>query len=124
MSAENNIATLFPWITSSFVQQLIVRSEHREDVTVKSYSAKKCFESGENFASYMVGVEVFIDNGSNMSEAKRDFLIKIAIPTEEFSRMCEECLYYEKEIEAYTKVLPAIDSALNSVKESASIAPR
>lgn len=124
MSAANNIATLFPWITSSFVQHLIVRSEQRNDVTIKSFSVKKCFESGENFASYMVGLEVFVDNGSDVGEDKRDFLIKIAIPTEDFSRMCAECLYYEKEIEAYTKVLPAIDSALNSVEESADIAPR
>lgn len=124
MSAANNITTLFPWITSSFVQHLIVRSEQRKGVTVKSYIVKKCFESGENFASCMVGLEVLVDNGSDGSEDKRDFLIKIAIPTEEFSRLCEECLYYEKEIEAYTKILPAIDSALNFVEESDDIAPR
>lgn len=123
MSAENNIVTLFPWITSSFVQHIIARSEQRKDVTLKSFSVRKCFESGENFASYMVGLEVFIDNGSDVSD-KRDFLIKIAIPTDEFSRMCEECLYYEKEIETYTKILPAIDGALNSAGVSADIAPR
>lgn len=123
MSAEYKIFELFPWITPSFVQNLIKKSEQSENVTLKSFDAQKCFNNGENFSSYMIGLKTIFESESD-GEKSRDFLLKIAIQTEDFQKICQETLLYEREIEAYTNVLPAVEELLKSVGESGQIAPR
>lgn len=123
MTAKNNIFELFPWITSSFVQTLIEKSEQSKQVALKSFTANKCFEGGESFSSTMIALAVFYDDG-NGNEKKNDFLVKIALQTEEYIKLCEESLIYEKEIETYTKILPAIKIALESNGVCGQIAPR
>lgn len=123
MCEKINISKLFPWITRSFVQKLIEKSEQNEQVVLKDFSTKKCFDSGLSFSSTMIALRVLIDDGHG-DEKERDFVIKIALQTEEYSRLCEECLIYEKEIETYTKILPAIKNALELQGNSGQIAPR
>lgn len=123
MSKEIVITELFPWITSSFVQNAIEKSENTTNVVLKSYTAKKCFNDGENFSSYMIGLNVLFED-ENHEEKQRDFILKIAIQTEEFQRICEECLLFDREIEAYTRVLPVVVKSLEDVGISAQIAPK
>lgn len=123
MSKQINISELFPWITSSFVQDVIEKSEQSRNVVLKSYTAEKCFNDGENFSSYMIGLNVLYEN-ENHEEKQSDFILKIAIQTEEFAKICEECLLYDREIEAYTKVLPAVEKLYEAVGVSARIAPK
>lgn len=124
MNVQSNILALFPWITSNFVQSVIEKSEPGKNVILKSFTAKKCCDAGENFSSYMIAVNALFTDGLTESEEQSDFLLKIALPTEDYGKICEECLIYEKEIEAYTKILPAIKSAFESIGVSADIAPR
>ncbi|XP_055298054.1 uncharacterized protein LOC129566290 [Sitodiplosis mosellana] len=124
MNSHNNMLELFPWITAEFVQSLIEKSEPNKNVVLKLFNAKKCFNDGENFSSVMVGLEVVYENENESEDKQRDFLLKIAIQTEDYAKICEECLIYEREIEAYTKVLPAVEKSLNSVGVSSQIAPR
>lgn len=126
MSTHNNVLELFPWITSNFVQSLIENSEANKNVILESFNAQKCFNDGENFSSYMIGLRVVFNNKNENegNEYQRDFLLKIAIQTKDYIQICEECLIYEREIEAYTKILPAVDKLLESVGVSGQIAPR
>ena len=114
----------YPWITFEFVQKLIEQSEPNKNVILKSFNAKKCFNDGENFSSVMVGLEVLFEDVNEGNEKQRNFLMKVAIQTEDYNKICEECLIYEKEIEAYTIVLPAVEKSLDLVEVSGQIAPR
>lgn len=118
-----NTLELFPWISSNFVQSIIEKSERNNNVVLKSFNAKQCFNEGENFSSHMISMKVVFENGIE-DEKQRDFLLKIAIQTEEFAKICKECLIFEREIEAYTKVLPAVEKLLESIGVGGQIAPR
>lgn len=122
MSSQSNIMELFPWIKSDFVQNVIEKSEPNKNIILKSFNAQKCFNDGENFSSYIIGLNVVYENEGH--EKKRDFLLKIAIQTDEYIRISEECLICEREIEANIKVLPAVEELLNSVGVSGRIGPR
>lgn len=123
MNAPKTISDFFPWNTSNFIQNIIKKSEQSENVALKSFTAKKCFDGGESFSSYMFALTVlFIDECGN--EKQSDFILKIGLRTEDYIQMCEECFIYEKEIETYTKILPAIQSALESAGASRRIAPK
>lgn len=67
-------------------------------------------------------VEFQKENESKVDE--RDFLMKIAIQTEEFAETCKECLVYEREIEAYSKVLPAVERCFKDLGMEVQISPR
>ncbi|XP_031628478.1 uncharacterized protein LOC116344183 [Contarinia nasturtii] len=123
MGEECKVFELFPWITSSFVQNLIEKSEQSKHAILKSFTAKKCFNDGENFSSYMIGLKAIFESELH-GEKSCDFLLKIAIQTEDYAKICAESLLYEREIEAYTKVLPAVEKLLESVGEFGQIAPR
>lgn len=124
MSAQKHLSELFPWLTSSFVQNMIERSEQRNDVVLKSFNAEKCFNKGEGFSSYMIAVTALFRYESTDCEKESNILLKIALRTDDFRKMCEECLIYEREIEAYTVILPAVKNLFESVGVSADIAPR
>lgn len=127
MSEISNISKLFPWITSDFVQKVIEKSEKSKDVILESFTTKKCFNDGENFSSYMIGLNVFfqksVENGEKQV-CSSNFLLKIAIQTEEYAKIEKECLVYEREIAVYTQVLPAFERLYESVGIFERIAPR
>lgn len=127
MSEIINISELFPWITSKFVQKIIEKSEHSKDVVLKSFTTKKCFNDGENFSSYMIGLSVVFQKCIKNDEVQvctSDFLLKIAIQTEEYAKICKECLIYEREIAVYTHILPALEKFYESFGVVMQIAPR
>lgn len=124
MSAQSDILELFPWITTNFVQSLLEKSERNKSVLLKSFNAKKCFNDGENFSNHMIGLKVVFEHGNDSDTKQRDFLIKIAIQTKEFTKLNEECLIYEREIAANTMVVPAVEKLLESVGVHCIIAPR
>lgn len=92
MNAQNDVLELFPWISKSFVQNLLEKSEPNKNLILKSFNAKKCFNDGENFSSYMIGLKVVFRDESEFKEKNRDFLIKIEIQTEENVKISEESL--------------------------------
>lgn len=124
MSVQPSVFELFPWITSEFVQNLIEIAEINQCVAVKSFDAQFAFKNGENFSSQMISLVVIFTNPTDRIEKQRNFLIKIAIQTEEIARINKECHIYEKEIEVYTKILPAIEKCFGSFGISNRIAPR
>lgn len=124
MSNESSVFELFPWITPAFVQKVIENSEPDESIVVKSFNAHFAFKNGENFSSHMIALGVIIANQKDGFEKQKNFLIKIAIQTEDIAQINEECHIYESEIEIYTKILPAIEKCFDSIGVFGRIAPR
>lgn len=126
ISEQNSILESNPWITSSFVKNLIEIAEQDENVALKSFNVKKSFNKGENFSSQMISLRVIFDGKRNggSKEEEKDYLMKIAIKTDDLAKIFEECLVYEREIAAYTMVLPAVEECFNAIGVSARIAPR
>lgn len=126
--SDQTVFDSFPWITRDFVHRIIEKSEANECVTIKSFDAKRAFNNGECFCSDMVALTVvFVSNNSTKNEGieeQKDFLIKIAITTEEMAKISEECHFFEREAEAYVDVLPALERQFHSVGISSEIAPR
>lgn len=126
--SEQTVFDLFPWITQDFVQSVIEKSESNKCVVIKSFNASLAFKNGECFCSDMVALTVvFNHNDSNENEGderQKNFLIKIAIPTEDMAKISEECHFFEREAEAYTNVVPAIEKCFHSVGIFDEIAPR
>lgn len=119
-----DISELFPWITPAFVQKVIENAEPNKRVAVKSFDGSFAFKNGENFSSHMIALVVHFFNQTDGIEEQRNFIIKIAIQSEDIAKINEECFNYETEIEVYTKVLPAVENCFNSIGIFDRIAPR
>lgn len=125
VSEQNWILESYPWITSGFVENIIKNAEQDENVALKSFNVKKAFKNGENFSSQIVTLRVIFHSKIEGSvEKEKDYLMKIAIQTDDLAKIYEECLVYEREIAAYTIVLPAVEECFNAIGLSARIAPR
>lgn len=124
MSDKASVFDLFPWITPAFVQNLVENAETNKSVTVKSFNAQFAFKNGENFSSHMISLVVIFTNKTDRIEKQRNFLVKIAIPTDDIAQINRECHIYETEIEVYTKILPAVEKCFNSIGIYDRIAPR
>lgn len=124
MCDSNDILQIFSWINSNFIQNLIEKSEQTQNVKVKSYLAKRAFDKGEGFSSYIISLKVEFQKENESKIDERDFLMKIAIQTDEFAETCKECLVYEREIEAYSRVLPAVERCFKNLGMEVQIAPR
>lgn len=124
MGEEQRIFELFPWITPAFVQKIIENAEPNKSIDVKSFDVSFAFKNGENFSSHMIALVVHFTNRSDGIEERRNFLIKIAIQTDEIAMVNKECHNYETEIEMYTKILPAVENCFSSVGLIDRIAPR
>lgn len=126
--SDKTVFDLFPWITRAFVQSLIEKSEAIECAIIKSFDAKLAFKNGECFCSDMIALSVvFAENtltGNEVAEKQTNFLIKVAISTEDMAKISEECQFFEREAEAYTTVLPAIEKCFHSVGIFTPIAPK
>lgn len=123
MSDQTSVE-LFPWITSTFIQNLIENAELSKSIVVKSFNAQFAFKNGENFSSHMISLVVIFVNKNDTVEKKRNFLVKVAIQTDDIAQVNEECHIYETEIEVYTKILPAVEKCFNSIGLCVRIAPR
>lgn len=124
MGEQQRIFELFPWITPAFVQKVIENAEPNKCIAVKSFGVSFAFKNGENFSSHMIALEVNFTTRSDGIAEQRDFLIKIAIQTDEIAMVNKECHNYETEIEMYTKILPAVENCFNSIGINDRIAPR
>lgn len=124
MIDQTSVFELFPWITTAFVQNLIEIAEINKSILVKSFNARFAFKNGENFSSHIISLVVIFTNKNDRIEKRRNFLLKIAIQTDDIAQMNEECHICETEIEVYTKILPAVAKCLNSIGIYDRIAPR
>lgn len=124
MSVQNIILELYPWIDLHFVQTLVNKSDFDKNLTVDSFRVEKGVHAGKNFSSNTIRLFVNLLETDNKSNALRVYFLKICLQTEDFAKACEECLYYEKEIEIYNDIIPAAEELLQSIGISAQFAPK
>lgn len=84
------------------------------------------FESnGQNFSSFLIRLIVNLrerDNHSNVSQ--KSFFVKGSLDTEDIANIMKEALLFEKEIEVYTKILPAVEELLAAIGKPTHIGPK
>ncbi|KAJ6647542.1 Scavenger receptor class B member 1 [Pseudolycoriella hygida] len=105
-----------------FVQMVVNKSDR--DRTVESYRVEKGVLDGQNFSSNTIRLFVNLHPTDDRTNVKRNYFLKICLKTEDFLKACEECLYYEKEIEVYSKILPTVEESLRSINEPGQLAPK
>lgn len=124
MSKESGIFEQFPWITPAFVRKVVENSESNKCIVVKSFDVSFAFKNGENFSSHMIALVVSFTSQIDGIEKQRNFLIKIAIQSEDIAMINKECHNYETEIEVYTKILPAVEKCFELIGIFNRTAPR
>lgn len=124
LSLKKTLSELFPWIDQDFVQTLVNRSDFDKSLTVESFRAEKGVRDGKNFSSNTIRLFVNLPRACNQANRLRVYFLKVRLQTEAFVKACEECLYYEKEIEIYTKIIPAVEELLQSINVPEQFAPK
>lgn len=129
MNSKSAILELYPWIDSEFVKKLLNKSDNDEACTVESFNVEKGARDGQNFSSNTIRLIVNLSQTNNQSnnlsnKRRRVYFLKICLQTEDFLKACEECFYYEKEIEAYNEIIPAVEALLLSIEFPTQLAPR
>ena len=90
----------------SFFTKTFILGQEDEDVTVNDFSSRLVSGKGENFMSQMF--EVKISAKKNDKPLTYDFMVKILPDHQYFINYIIEGFFFEKEIEMYTKVIPAM----------------
>lgn len=124
MSLEIAVSELYPWLDLDFVQTLINRSNAEHNFTVASFRAEKGVHDGKNFSSNTIRLFVNLLHADNQSNTSKVYFLKVCLQTEDFAKACEECLYYEKEIEVYDDIMPAAVELLRSINVPAELAAK
>lgn len=124
MSFKKSILELYPWIDLEFVQKLVNKSDYDKNLMVESFRAEKGVRDGKNFSSSTIRLFVNLQQTSNQSNRLKVYFLKVCLRTEDFLKACEECLYFEKEIEVYGKILPAVEELLQSINVPEQFAPK
>lgn len=116
MSLENDILHLNPWIDLDFVQMLVRKSDCDRNSTVTSFRVEKGVDDGKNFSSTAIRLHVnLLLPANDRPNISRVYFLKVSLQTEDFAKVSEECLYYEKEIEVYSKIIPVVEELLQSI---------
>lgn len=111
-----NTSELYPWINLDFVQRLVNNNSNNDtNFIVTSFRTEKGVHDGSNFSSNAIRLFVNLTQTNDQSNSLRVYFLKICLQTEDFVKACDECFYYEKEIEVYTKIIPAIEELLQSI---------
>lgn len=72
----------------------------------------------------MVGLKVVFQKENGGDEIHRNFLMKIGMINEHYVEIAKEVLIDVREIEANTKILPAVENLLQSAGVTDKIAPK
>lgn len=125
MSSNTISLESFPWITPQFVDDLIRKSEGGDNWDVESFDIGNFENNGQNFSSIIIRLNVNIRERSNQSNlVKKSFFVKMTIKSEDFANASKESLLFEKEIEVYSKILPAVEELLESIGVPTQIGPK
>lgn len=126
MSSECDFLKSFPWIDLQFVQNIIDKAESEKNAwEIESFYSGNFENNGQNFSSHMIRLIVNLRYRANHSKViRKAFFVKICLTTEDFENVLKESLLFEKEIEAYSKILPAVEELLESIGMPTHIGPK
>lgn len=123
MGQPGQFSEIFPWIDSPFVQEIVNKSKGN-GFKVQSFEISDFDNNGQNFGSRMFRLTVELRHSDTHLEAKEGYFVKMGLKSEEFDGVMKECLLFEKEIEVYSKVLPAAEKLLESIDMPIQFAPK
>lgn len=125
MSSNTISLESFPWITAQFVDDLISKSESGDNWEVESFNIGNFDNNGQNFSSIIIRLIVNLrDRNIHSNAVKKTFFVKMSINSESFANVSKESLLFEKEIEVYSKILPAVEELLESIGMPTQIGPK
>lgn len=126
MSSNCSLLKSFPWIDLQFVENIISKAESESNTwEIESYHGGNFENNGQNFSSHMIRLIVNLRDRDNRSKVlSKAFFVKIRLNTEDFENVLKESLLFEKEIEVYSKILPAVEELLKSIGMPTQIGPK
>lgn len=123
MSQPEQFLELFPWIDSHFVQKLVNKSKDSR-CEVQSFQISDFDNNGQNFGSRIFRLSVELCLNGTQLEATELYFVKMCLKSKEFDGVMKESLLFEKEIEVYSKILPAAEKLLESIDMPIQFAPK
>lgn len=120
-----NALKSFPWVDTSFVQNLIDESGNGENWVIESFHNGSLDNHGQNFGSDTIQLIVKLRGRSDKTKVtQKSFFMKVSLQSEQFKGVSDESLLFEKEIEVYSKILPAAEELLKAIDMPTSLAPK
>ncbi|XP_063225231.1 uncharacterized protein LOC134532596 [Bacillus rossius redtenbacheri] len=96
-----------PGLTAGLLQDVLRRSEDDPALTVDSVEARPAAAKGDNYASVMHKVAVDYRSGGGARKS-RSLVVKTPPTNEVMRRFVLEALLFQKEVFAYSRLLPAL----------------
>lgn len=125
MSTDGNSLDSHPWINTQLVQNIVNKSEGSNDWEVKSFHNGNSVDDGQNFSSDTIRLAVDLNNRSDPTKTmKKSYFFKICLRSPEFEGVLKENFNFEKEIEIYEKILPAVEELLQSIGVPTQMGPK
>lgn len=125
MCSDSGALKSFEWIDLKFVQDLISKSDSSSNWEVKSFDTGDFDSNGQNFSSFLVRLVVNLRDREDPSKVStKSFFVKGSLNTEDYANVLKESLLFVKEIEVYTKILPAVEELLASIGKPTQIGPK
>lgn len=125
MSTVDKSLDSHPWIDAQLVQHLVNKSEGENNWNVKSFHNGSSVEDGQNFSSDTIRLVVDLQDRCDATKTlRKSYFFKICLKSPEFEGVLKENLNFEKEIEIYTKILPAVEELLESIGVPTQMGPK
>lgn len=102
----------YRWLNEALFEKILQRERANGKIRVINFTVKSALGKGENYTSQMLRVRVNYRDGLGTKSAA--FIVKATL-TNGVHDVVAELGLFEKEIENYEKVLPAVAELLRSV---------
>lgn len=125
MSTAGNTLESFPWIDTQFVQNLANKSECSDNWEVKSFHAGSSVDDGQNFSSDTIRLVVSLQDRCDPTKTlQKSYFFKMCLKSAQFEGVLKENFNFEKEIEVYSKIIPAVEELLDSIGMPTQVGPK
>lgn len=114
------------WLNNTFIQNILQKFYHDENLTVKYLKIKQCGGKGDSYASTMFRIGTYFCDGKNRQTVQFRTLITKTLPQLDLALDklgADNYNVQSKEMEMYQKVLPKFKIILESINEDADIFP-
>lgn len=128
MTSSNNNSVIVPnWLSNSFFREIIQEECDSENVEVVDLKVEPANNKGENFSSIMLRAEIKatigFDANKNEYGLSRSYIVKLD-PVGLTRDVMNKFSVFPKEIEMYTKILPALSQLYQDIGEEIIFSPR
>lgn len=120
----SSLASVYPWITNEFFQNILQKDRNSKCVVVSSFQLNEAIGKGQNYGSDLIRATVhFAVDGAAAEELT--LIVKTAISTNPAMAVhFAELGLFRKEITAYNKLLPEVEKRLRSIGDKSKLVPK